>query len=86
MGQVNSSEDLLKLDLASTTLPAVYLDGYCDKQFDSVKEYLKKMLETGAEENVQLCVYVGGKCVIDLYGTAVGDCTYNADTLQVSNT
>ena len=85
MGQVNSSEDLLKLDLASTTIPSIYLDGFCDEIFAPVKDYLRKMLETGAEENVQLCVYVGGKCVIDLYGTAVGDCTYGANTLQVQS-
>ena len=41
------------------------------------------MLTNGAEENLQQCVYVEGKCVIDLYGTAVDDTTYNADKLQV---
>ena len=30
------------------------------------------MLRDGAEENVQLCVYVDEKCVVDLYGTAIG--------------
>ena len=30
------------------------------------------MLRDGAEENVQLCVYVDDKCVVDLYGTAIG--------------
>ena len=40
------------------------------------------MLRDGAEENVQLCVYVDEKCVVDLYGTAIGDQNYNADTVQ----
>ena len=31
-----------------------------------------------------MCVYVDGKCVVDLYGTAIGDTDYNADTIQVS--
>ena len=35
-------------------------------------EHLSKMLRDGAEENVQLCVYVDEKCVVDLYGTAIG--------------
>ena len=37
-----------------------------------VKEQLEKMLVKGYDENVQLCAYVEGKCVIDLYGTAIG--------------
>ena len=40
------------------------------------------MLRKGKEENVQLCVYVDGHCVVDLYGTAIGDESYNPDTLQ----
>ena len=40
------------------------------------------MLRDGAEENVQLCVYVDEKCVVDLYGTAIGDKNYNAETVQ----
>ena len=43
------------------------------------------MLQDGIEENLQLCVYVDEKCVVDLYGTAVGDSTYNCDTISVSN-
>ena len=43
------------------------------------------MLKNGAEENLQLCVYVEGKCVIDLFGTAIRDTTYTADTLQVGD-
>ena len=45
--------------------------------------YTKIMLLKGKERNVQLCVYVDGKCVVDLYGTAIGDTSYNADTIQV---
>jgi len=30
-----------------------------------------------------LCVYVDEKCVVDLYGTAIGDSNYNAETIQV---
>ena len=41
------------------------------------------MLKSGAEENLQLCIYVGDKCVVDLYGTAVGDWTYTPETHQV---
>ena len=44
-----------------------------------------RFLQKGKEDNVQLCVYVDGKCVVDLYGTAIGDTDYNADTIQVSS-
>ena len=50
----------------------VNLEGYCCKNYEPVKDELKKMLLSGGEENVQLCVYVEDKCVVDLYGTAIG--------------
>ena len=59
------------------------IHGTCDKNYEPVKRQLEKMLKDGKEENVQLCVYVDGKCVVDLYGTAVGDRNYNHDSLQV---
>ena len=61
----------------------IKIDGICEKQYEPVKEHLLEMLTKGKEENVQLCVYVNGKCVVDLYGTAVGDTNYNHDKLQV---
>ena len=36
--------------------------------------------------NAQLCIYVDGNVVVDLYGTAVGDAEYGPDTLSVSFT
>ena len=62
----------------------IQIDGFCEKQYEPVKEQLMTMLTKGKEENVQLCVYVDGKCVIDLYGTAMGDKDYNSDKLQGS--
>ncbi len=61
----------------------IILEGFCHPQYQAVKEHLAKMLQDGAEENVQLCVFVKGQCVIDLYGSAVNDRLYNADKLQV---
>ena len=63
----------------------ILLDGHCDKNYEPVKKHVEKMLQDGIEENLQLCVYVDDKCVVDLYGTAVGDSTYNCDTISVSN-
>ena len=50
----------------------VKLEGKCCKNYEPVKDELKKMLLSGGEENVQLCVYVGDECIVDLYGTAIG--------------
>ena len=69
MGQFNSTSN-------------ISLNGFCDEKFLPVKEYLEEMLRNGAEENLQLCVYVRGKCVVDLYGSTNPDSTYNAETLQ----
>jgi len=60
----------------------VQVNGTCEEKFQPVKEKLEQMLQKGKEDNVQLCVYVDGKCVVDLYGTAIGDTDYNADTIQ----
>ena len=80
MGQINSSEGLLALDHDTSK---VHLGGFCDEKFLPVKQHVEKLLKFGAEENLQLCIYVGDKCVVDLYGTAVGDWTYTAETYQV---
>ena len=80
MGQINSSEGLLALDHDKSK---VHLGGFCDEKFLPVKQHVEKLLKFGAEENLQLCIYVGDKCVVDLYGTAVGDWTYTAETYQV---
>ena len=61
----------------------IQLDGFCDKNYEPVKKHVEKMLHEGLEENLQLCVYVDEKCVVDLYGTAIGDSNYNAETIQV---
>ena len=61
----------------------IILEGHCSKGFEPVKEEVMRMLRKGVEENLQLCVYVGKECVLDLYGTNIGDKTYSQDSLQV---
>jgi len=65
-----------------TSSEKVILEGHCDSQYDPVKEKVQDMLKNGLEENLQLCVYVDGKCVIDLYGSATGDMNYDAEKIQ----
>ena len=68
---------------SSLSSEKVILEGHCDKQYEPVKEKLRDMLKNGLEDNLQLCVYVDGKCVIDLYGSATGDMNYDAEKIQV---
>ena len=80
MGLINSVEGLLNIYHPPNH---VRLNGYCNEKFILVKRHLENMLKHGAEENLQLCVYVDGKCVVDLYGTATNDWNYGPDTIQV---
>jgi len=70
------------MGLTNSKETKVLVDGYCHKNYQPVKERLEDMLHNGKEENVQLCVYVDEKCVVDLYGTAIGDTSYNAESIQ----
>ncbi len=63
----------------------IILEGHCSKGYEPVKEEVLRMLRKGVEENLQLCVYVGKECVLDLCGTNVGDTSYTRDTVQVNH-
>lgn len=58
------------------------VNGHVAKGYETVQEMFKKNVETGREREAQLCVYVDGEKVVDLWGSAEGDTTYTADTLQ----
>ena len=60
------------------------IEGYCHEDYEPVKKQFEHMIKKGVEENAQLCVYVGGDCVIDLYGSAKGDAEFNEDKITVS--
>jgi len=58
------------------------IGGSCDQEYETVKQMFVKNFKTGKEREAQLCVYVDGRRVIDLWGSAEGDESYNADSLQ----
>ena len=66
-----------------TKKPALLLDGTCKPGYEEVKELFKKHFEDGKDENAQLCVYVGQECVIDLWGSSIGDENFGPDLLNV---
>ena len=57
------------------------IDGTIDDKFKSVSALFERELSTLAERNSQLCIYVGEDKVVDLWGTAIGDQGFNADSL-----
>ena len=59
----------------------VKIEGHCDDKFLNVKEHFKEMISKGSDENLQLCVYVNGQCVIDLFGSVDDD--YNDNVKQI---
>ena len=61
----------------------VQIKGHCSKGYHPLKELFVSNFYTGKENNAQLCIYVNDECVVDLYGTAIGDTTYTQDSLQV---
>ena len=60
------------------------MHGTCVPGFEEVRDLFERNFHIGGEANAQLCIYVDGQCVIDLYGTAIGDTNYGPNTLQVS--
>jgi len=61
----------------------VILKGTCADGYQSVKELFESHLKTGKDENAQVCVYVDGKRVVDLWGSSIGDKSYGPDDLQL---
>ena len=59
----------------------VKIEGHCDAKFLRVKDHFKEMISKGSDENLQLCVYVNGQCVIDLFGSITDD--YNDNAKQI---
>ena len=63
---------------------ALKVEGTCAKGYENVQTLFKENFRKRKERNAQLCIYVDGEKVVDLYGTAVGDTQYGPDTLTVS--
>ena len=56
------------------------IHGFCQAEYEPVKKHLEKMVNERVEENVQVCAFVHGKCVLDLYSGV--DQSYNSDKMQ----
>jgi len=49
--------------------------------FEPVRRLFERNMATMAEDNAQLCIYVGGEKVVDLWASASGDDDFHADSL-----
>ena len=61
----------------------VNIFGKCHEGYEPVKDAFVKNFMSGQEINASISVYVDQKCVIDMYGTATNDTSYNSNCLQV---
>lgn len=57
------------------------IEGTVAAGFEPVKQLYEHRMATLAERNTQLCVYVGGECVVDLWASAIDDDTFTGDSL-----
>ena len=58
------------------------IHGSVSPGYETVKDMFEDNFKMAKEKNAQLCVYVKEKKVVDLWGTAAGDETFNGDTLM----
>ena len=63
------------------TNSALIIDGEVAPGFEPVRQLYEHNMRTLTEANTQLCVYVDGKMVVDLWGSAVGDDAFSPDSL-----
>ena len=60
------------------------IKGYVAEGFEPVRDQLEKMIQSGCEDHLQLCVYLDKKCIIDLHGSFCENSVYNSDSMQVN--
>jgi len=59
------------------------VEGTVSPGYESVRLMFEELFEQGSEENSQLCAYVGGERVVDLWGRLDNHNGYNADSTQL---
>jgi CubicO group peptidase (beta-lactamase class C family) len=59
----------------------IRINGTVAPGYESVKQLYEHNMNTLAERNTQLCIYVGEECVVDLWASAIDDTAFSADSL-----
>ena len=57
------------------------IEGSVAPGFESIRLLYEHNMQTLAERNTQLCIYVGNDCVVDLHASAIDDEAFSADSL-----
>lgn len=71
LGRTMGDRQMEQLQISGTVAPG----------FESVQQLFERNMKTLAEENAQLCVYVGDERVVDLWASTTGDPDFTADSL-----
>jgi len=69
--------------MGGNTSREIHVDGTIQPGYETVKDMFENNLRTGRENKAQLCVYVRGEKVVDLWGCADKDPKYNADSTTI---
>jgi CubicO group peptidase (beta-lactamase class C family) len=59
----------------------IRINGTVAPGYESLKQLYEYNMNTLAERNTQLCIFVGEECVVDLWASAIDDTAFSADSL-----
>ena len=68
------------VNMGQTSSKTAVVEGFVAPGYESVKEMFEENFSRGADESSQLCVYVAGEMVVDLWGSTTIS-SYTGDTL-----
>lgn len=68
--------------MGSSYSSSAVIQGTVAPGYETVRDMFHYNVVTGRDRQTQLCVYVKGEKVVDLWGSAEGDTTYTGDSLQ----
>merc|ERR1712241_182576 len=68
------------LTMGQTSSHSRVVEGFVAPGFENVRKMFERNFNRGADESSQLCVYVGGEVVVDLWGSTTLS-SYTGDTL-----
>ncbi len=63
-------------------MPKARIEGTVADGYEPVREVFARQFADSRHANAQVCAYVGGAKVVDLWGSAVGDEEYDGDSIQ----
>ena len=62
------------------------INGFCDPRYMPLQKRFEELFEKGYDQNSQLCMYVDGECIVNLWGETPSTCTvanYDNNSIQM---